>query len=165
MPTGSRKSVADMPDDSGTFQPLDDSDRRLHGAPAIIACGYSTGDQEQLLALLQSQQLTHLPLCWAGPAAATLTLRDLVAAAKTSRDPEPENRTGIPRALIMSGLRTRELHRLMDGYRRAKLPYQLWATVTPLSEAWPLKQLLMELVGERAAIKDAMQQAKSTAGD
>jgi hypothetical protein len=58
----------------------------------------------------------------------------------------------MPAALIMAGITEAELHRLMEGYRQAGLPWPLWATLTPISETWTLRALLKELAAERAAL-------------
>jgi hypothetical protein len=41
----------------------------------------------------------------------------------------------------------------MQGYRQAGLPSQMWATLTPVSENWPLADLLKELVKENETLK------------
>jgi hypothetical protein len=57
------------------------------------------------------------------------------------------------RAVIMSGLHESELQNLMQSYRKAELPGQLWASLTPFSEKWTLKELLKELEAESKAMK------------
>ena len=52
----------------------------------------------------------------------------------------------------MSGFTQEELHTLMNGYRKAGLPAQLWATLTPVSENWTLETLLIELSKEDEAL-------------
>jgi hypothetical protein len=41
----------------------------------------------------------------------------------------------------------------MNAYRKAGLPGQLWATLTPVSENWTLDTLLLELSKEDKALK------------
>ena len=57
--------------------------------------------------------------------------------------------------LLMSGLTQNELHRLMAAYRNAGRSRQIWATLTPFSEKWPLEHLLNELQAEERAMKNA----------
>ena len=54
----------------------------------------------------------------------------------------------LPRTVIMSGLSQNELHGLMGAYRGEGFVQQLWATLTPVSESWTLKALLIELLAE-----------------
>jgi hypothetical protein len=54
----------------------------------------------------------------------------------------------------MSGFTQEELHILMNAYRNAGLPAQLWATLTPISENWTLEMLLTELSKEAEAFKN-----------
>jgi len=61
----------------------------------------------------------------------------------------------LPRALVMSGLTERQLHALMDSYRQSGLPRPLWASVTPTSADWTIKYLLVELLKEREAMRQA----------
>jgi len=42
----------------------------------------------------------------------------------------------------------------MTAYKYAGLPSQLWASLTPISETWPLKTLLDELSAEAEAFKN-----------
>jgi hypothetical protein len=50
--------------------------------------------------------------------------------------------------MILSGFKQNELYTLMSAYRKADLPRQLWATITPVSEDWTLANLLEELAAE-----------------
>ncbi|MBW1819490.1 MAG: DUF3783 domain-containing protein, partial [Deltaproteobacteria bacterium] len=61
------------------------------------------------------------------------------------------------RAGIMSGFAQEELHRLLKGYRESGLPAILWATLTPVSENWFLKDLLEELAAEAEAFRKRKQ--------
>ena len=54
----------------------------------------------------------------------------------------------------MSGLTQNGLHRLMAAYRKAGFARPIWATLTPVSEAWPLEHLLHELQAEDKAMKN-----------
>jgi hypothetical protein len=59
----------------------------------------------------------------------------------------------MKRAIIMSGLTQKELHTLMSVYRATGMSSQLWASLTPISENWTLKNLLNELESESEAMK------------
>ena len=58
-----------------------------------------------------------------------------------------------PRAVVLSGIAEKELHAVISAYRSRQLPEQLWATLTPTSEGWPVSRLLDELAAEREAFK------------
>lgn len=59
----------------------------------------------------------------------------------------------LPRAVIMSGFTQEEVHIIMSAYRKADLPKQLWATLTPISQSWPIEKLRGELAAEDRALK------------
>jgi hypothetical protein len=59
----------------------------------------------------------------------------------------------MPAAIIMAGITENELHQLIASYRRAGLPNPMWATLTPTSENWTLRELLKELAVEKAALE------------
>jgi hypothetical protein len=60
----------------------------------------------------------------------------------------------MPAAIIMSGITENELHQLISSYRKVGMPEPLWATLTPTSEGWTLRQLLTELSAEQQAMKE-----------
>ncbi|NNL43659.1 MAG: DUF3783 domain-containing protein, partial [Desulfobacterales bacterium] len=47
-----------------------------------------------------------------------------------------------------------ELHRLLTTYRKAGFASQLWASLTPVSEEWPLENLLNELQAEKKSMEN-----------
>ncbi len=61
-------------------------------------------------------------------------------------------KSSLGRAMILSGFTQRELHGLMGAFRKAGLPRQLWATLTPTSESWTARELLEELPREAEAM-------------
>ena len=58
----------------------------------------------------------------------------------------------LPRAIIVAGITERQLQTLMAVCRKTGMKQALWATLTPTSETWLLKQLLAELTAERKAL-------------
>ena len=58
----------------------------------------------------------------------------------------------LPRAIVVSGLTERELIGLMTVCRKTGMKGALWATLTPTSETWTLRDLLAELAAEREAL-------------
>ena len=59
----------------------------------------------------------------------------------------------LPRAVIVSGLTEAQLISLMNVCKKSGMQPALWACLTPVSETWPLQQLLTELAREREAMQ------------
>ena len=132
------------------FQKVEPTDRRMYGPRKLLVCGYPQSEQPSFLELLEGCGLAALPVVFVTEADAQSTLQSLL------RQPDRsgwERDSGLPRAVIMSGLSERELHALMGGYRQRGLPTQLWATLTPTSEGWTMQSLLDELDAERRAFQ------------
>ena len=147
----------------GTFTKIEKSDRLLHGAPALLICGYPAKEHKMVLGALESLKLDDRPVIFAVSADLRQTLKRLL---------QSEHRAGIgqpsemSRAMIMSGFSQAEIHRLMTAYRQGGMPPQLWATLTPTSENWTLEDLLAELAAEAQAIrKRQAQQRKASEKD
>ena len=67
----------------------------------------------------------------------------------------------LPRALVTSGLTGRQLHDLMGAYRTNGRERPVWATVTAVSGSWTMKYLLVELLKEREALREAQAQRQA----
>ena len=134
----------------GTFKKVERSDKLLYGPAGIIVCGYAPSEHTSIAGALSKMGLGDRPLIFATQEDLSRTLAGVLAS---------EDRHGMgvaasmPRAMIMSGFTHKEVHFLMSVYRKAEMPPQLWATLTPVSETWTLDALLNELVAEAAAIK------------
>jgi hypothetical protein len=134
----------------GEFQKVSRSEKPLYGPRKLLLCGFAAEAQSKFIALLEMIDLEELPLVWVSDDKADLDVGELV---------KLDNGTGLglssqlPRAIIMSGITQNELHLLMSGCRQAGLQQVLWATLTPTSETWPLKNLLRELAAEHRAMQ------------
>jgi len=101
------------------------------------------------MSLIHQAGLRDAPLVWVAADRADMLVSDLL------RLPD---RTGLgevstlPRAVILSGVTGNEIHRLMALNRKTSRQATIWATVTPVSETWTLKNLLRELQAERKAL-------------
>jgi hypothetical protein len=141
-----------------TFEKVEKSNQRMHGAKAILVCGYASDEHEPLADALAQIGFADRPVIFATDGDAERTLVELLSS---------ENRSGMgmrssmPRAIIMSGFTQEELHILMNAYRKAGLPPQLWATLTPVSENWTLETLLKELSKEDKALKKQRESVSS----
>ena len=142
----------------GTFSKLGQSKKKMYGPAGLLVCGYQAAEQSELQNLLKELDLAELPLIFITKDEEEQTLEELLALPDShgsGRD------SGLRRAIIMSGLTEGDLQRLMIAYRQSELPPQMWATLTPISEKWQLKNLLTELEAENLALKKRRQQQAS----
>ncbi|MBN1106538.1 MAG: DUF3783 domain-containing protein [Deltaproteobacteria bacterium] len=134
----------------GTFRKVPRSGKRMHGPRALLICGYPEGERGRFLEMLEAIGLGAVPMVFATYEDLDATVGDLL----TSSDKAGlEAASPMQRAVVMSGFTQKELHTLMGAYREAGLPHQLWATLTPVSERWPLGTLLRELERESESLR------------
>jgi len=126
--------------------------KKMYGPKKLLVCGYSESDQAELLTLLEDNGLTSIPVVFVKSADSPRTLNELLAEEDKYGQGEASE---MSRAVVASGLTQKELHILMTAYRKAKLPLQLWAALTPTSEKWSIAALLEELAAEREEIAKA----------
>ena len=143
-----------MPSAESTFKPVGDSDERMHGATAVLVSGFEGEQQQALRALMDANGLAEVPTVYIVEAFMEHSLFEL---ARMPNETRAGQTAKLPQAVIMSGLTERELHVLMDAYREAGLPRPHWATVTPITEQWPIKGLLIELLKESEALRRAVE--------
>ena len=135
---------------NGTFTKVDKSEEKMYGPRQLIVCGYTSGQQPIFLALLNQIDMADLPVKFITDADSHRTLKDVLAMKEKTGEGKPST---LSRAIIMCGLTHKELHRLMGVYRGSGFPKQLWATLTPVSENWTVKDLLEELAKESEAMR------------
>ncbi len=135
--------------DTNSFSRVERSEKRLYGPRALLVCGFTADGQSAFLDMVQATQIDALGVVFASTDDLETSLGVLFGRASLSGRSEPSR---MPAAVIMAGISEAELHRLMEGYRSAGLPWPLWATLTPTSETWTLRALLKELAAERAAL-------------
>ncbi len=138
-----------MTDDG--FQKVDQSDSLLYGPRKLLLCGFPAHAQSKFMTLLKMIGLSEMPVVWVTEDQADIHVAELVqledgAGTGSSSD--------LPRAIVMSGISQMELHLLMSGCRKSGMQQPLWATLTPTSETWPIRDLLKELAAEHAAMKN-----------
>jgi hypothetical protein len=134
----------------GTFQKLDKPMERLFGPKGLVICGYAPAEHRPLVGALSEIGFADRPLIFVGAEDCRKTMKEVLSSEDRSGIGQPSD---LPRAMIMSGFTQQEVHMLMSVYRRAELPTQLWATLTPVSETWTLEALLNELAKEAEAVK------------
>ena len=132
------------------FKAVGQTEQRLFGPRKILVCGYVP---EQQLALLdiytQLPDFKTLPILFARPEDADYSLENLF-----TREPDtaPGEVLASPPAIIMAGLTEKELHLFMAAHKKTMSFSPIWATLTPTSAGWPLKDLLKELGREKEAM-------------
>ena len=134
----------------GTFEKLGKTEERMYGSKAILFCGYAADEHQPLANALEQIGFGDRPVIFVTDSDAEKQLKEVLAYQNHSGMGQP---SALARATIMSGFTQQEAHLLMNAYRQAGLPRQLWATVTPASEGWTVAALLTELAAEAAAFQ------------
>ncbi len=142
-----------MPKAETTFRPIGDSDQKMHGNTAVLISGFSTDEQTTLYEKFPAWGMEKVSLIVIAAETLPLTLAQATALPNQSNMGQTAE---LPRAVIMSGLQERQLNTFMRGYREIGLTRPLWASVTAHSEQWTVKYLLVELLKEREAMREAM---------
>jgi hypothetical protein len=122
----------------------------MYGPKGVIVCGYPPPEHEPFANALEKLGFGDRPIIFMTNSTATQTLKEVLAFQNRSGLGQPSD---MARAVIMSGFTQQEVHQLMNAYRQAGLPRQLWATLTPASETWSVFHLLEELAAEDEALK------------
>lgn len=134
----------------GTFQKVEKSEERMYGPRGLVVCGYPVEEHSPVARFLAKVAGPDLPVLFASEDMAGRTLKEILGLPKGYGQGKP---SGLRRAMILSGFKQKELHTLMSAYKKSGLPRQLWATLTPVSEDWPLEELLEELAREAEGLK------------
>ena len=134
----------------GRMKKVGNSPKKMYGPRKLLVCGYSDPEQQTLLLLLKNSGLSVIPVIFAINEDLQKPLTEVLG---SDHGCGQGGISEMKRALIMSGFTQKQLHTLMEAYRRAKLPIQHWATLTPTSEKWPVADLLDELEAEAEAMR------------
>jgi hypothetical protein len=134
-----------------TFTKVSKTDAPLYGPKKLLLSGFPAKAQPLFLKVMEMAGIADVPTVWANTHEdADTILADLMAKKdKTGWEVDSE----LPRAVIVAGIKQKELPVLMSTCRQAGMGEALWAVLTPTSETWPLKQLLAELESERCAMQ------------
>ena len=132
------------------FEKVTLSDQSLYGPEKLVVCGFPAAAHPKFETVLEMAGLQNTPVVWAADHQVDSTLSDLY-------NLPPGSGRGVsstlPRAIIVSGITEKQLHALMGVCRQTGMKQALWATLTPTSETWTLKNLLAELSAERQALR------------
>ncbi len=132
------------------FEKISRSDKLLYGSRKLLLSGFSDKAQSKFMTVLKAVGLETIPTVWATSEHGDTRLLDLL---KLSDQTGRGESSDLSRAVIVAGITEKELHRLMTVCRKSGMQQALWATLTPTSETWTLKQLLAELSAERRAFQ------------
>jgi hypothetical protein len=135
-----------------TFDKITLSDKPLYGPEKLIVCGCSADVQPKFEAVLKMAGLEQVPVVWALESQSDVQLSELAALPHGTGSGKSSS---LPRGIIVAGITERQLQTLMAVCRQAGMKQALWATLTPTSETWLLKDLLAELSAERQALQKA----------
>ncbi|CAB1075479.1 hypothetical protein D1AOALGA4SA_3299 [Olavius algarvensis Delta 1 endosymbiont] len=132
------------------FQKVTRSDEALYGPRKLLLCGFAAEVQPKFNKLLEMIELAGLPLVWVTEDQADMPVGELAQLADGTGAGVSSK---LSRAIIMSGITQNELHLLMAGCRKSGMQQPLWATLTPTSEDWSIRELLNELAAEHRAMQ------------
>lgn len=133
-----------------TFSRLEAAETPLYGVPKFLLCGFAEDAARRFHAAADAAGLAEIPRVWVETERAEERLGVLFALP----DGTGEGRSsGLPCAVIVSGIPQAGLIRLMTLWRKGGGGEILWAVLTPVSETWSLRRLLAELDRERRALR------------
>jgi len=136
--------------DHGKFEKVGRSDTALYGPRKLLLCGFAVGAQPKFRAVLKMIGFDTVPKIWVGTEQAERVLAELLTLEDEAGAGTP---SALPRAVVVAGITESELIRLMTACKKTGMTNALWATLTPTSEHWTVKQLLDELATERRAMQ------------
>ena len=133
-----------------SFEKVSRSDTPLYGPPKLLLCGFPSGAHLKFRTVLGMAGLSDTPVVWVSEERADAPIKDLLG---LPDDTGAGSSSGLPRAVIVSGILEAQLHGLMAVCRQAGMKQGLWAVLTPTSETWTVHRLLGELSAEQAALQ------------
>jgi len=131
------------------FEKVTQTDTAMYGPRRLLVCGFSAEAQPKFLTVLKMADMADIPVVWAMASQKDQRLGTLLALDGGHGRGEASD---LPRAIIVSGIMEKQLHRLMDICRKTGMKGALWAALTPTSEKWTLSSLLHELSAERTQL-------------
>ncbi len=131
------------------FEKVTQTDTPMYGPQRLLVCGFSVEAQPKFLTVLKMANMADIPIIWATANQKDQRLDTIFGLDGGHGWGEASD---LPRAIIVSGIMEKQLHRLMDICRQTGMKGALWAALTPTSETWTLSALLRELSTERAQL-------------
>ena len=136
--------------EKSTFEKVTRSEKLLYGPRKLMLCGFPAVGQAKFDTVLGMVGISDVPKIWVTAEQAQHTLANILALPDGSGAAVSST---LPRAVIVSGLTEAQLVSLMNVCKTSGMQPALWACLTPVSETWPLQQLLTELAREREAMQ------------
>ncbi len=132
-----------------TFRELGGGDRRIPGPSAVLLCGFSVAEAEQVRTALDKAQTgtERLILCTEG------MLQKLLAEAleaPVEEEPVPPDR--LPRVIVLSGMTERQIELFLGTFGASGLPRPIFATTTEWNLKRKVRDLLVDLLREQRAL-------------
>jgi hypothetical protein len=136
--------------EKSSFEKVTRSEKLLYGPRKIMLCGFPAVGQAKFDTVLCLVGMADVPKIWVTAEQAQHTLADILALPDGSGAGISST---LARAVIVSGLTEAQLISLMNVSKKSGMQQALWACLTPISETWPLQQVLTELTREREAMQ------------
>ena len=108
------------------FEKLTTSDKCLYGPCKLLLCGFPSGAQPKFRRVLDMAGLQTVPVVWVSQHQEGMLLSELCRLPDGSGAGDS---SGLPRAIIVAGIREKELIRLMTVCRKTGMQQSLWATL------------------------------------
>jgi hypothetical protein len=135
---------------AGKFEKVTRSDRRLYGSRMLLLCGFPAAAQPTFSAVMELSGLGEAPRIWVQGEQAGMQVGELMRLGDGTGWGKSSK---LPKAVVVGGLKQKELMRLISVSKKTGIQSVLWAALTPISETWTLDFLLAELAAERIAMR------------
>lgn len=132
-----------------TFRELGGGERRIPGPRAVLLCGFSASEAEEVRALLDKAQTgtERLVLCSEG-----MLRRPLREVLEASVEEDPVLPERLPRVVLLSGMTEGQIQLFLDAFRASRLPRPIFATTTDSNLERNLREILVDLLQEHRSL-------------
>jgi len=132
------------------FEKVTVSEKKLYGPRRLLLCGFDVEAQRKFATVIEAAGLADVPRVWVSDAQAGERLSDLFEQPDGSGAGAPST---LARAIIVGGITEAQLIGFMKICKQTGMRPPLWAVLTPVSEKWPIAELIKELEREREKLK------------
>lgn len=132
-----------------TFRELGGGDRRIPGPSAVLLCGFSVAEAEQVRTVLDKARTgtERLILCTEG-----MLQKLLEEALEGAIEEEPVPPDRLPRVIVLSGMAERQVEPFLETFKASGLPRPIFATATEWNLKRKVRDLLVDLLQEQRAL-------------
>lgn len=131
-----------------TFEKLDE--QAAVGPEAILVCGYDEGVAARLGEVLGAIGRPGHRVVRCSPGMVKMTLREALEGGAEDAPAPPD---ALPRAIVLSGLTGSEIQGFLGAFDEAGIPRAIFASATPTSLGFVVRDLLRELLAEDRAMR------------